>query len=620
MNKTAGSFCPSRPSSALKNLAEQLGICVETLDDRSVELMRDLLDHGTMLVWKKVAHGELSAPKILYDACRPFRQKIERIRRQVELSPAVETALGAHFLLRQLRYASETLDGVGFEFQLTERRSATEREVLRVLLAERRRAESEKAEMQLLRRGQVHQQMSGTREVTSTRVGQILRGLYRQGLLLRQLHPDRGGKEVAFYGLAPSGGDLCQRLGLMAPEPSPGFDFSVELQEQMLDPRRVAIAAGAAVPATRVVAFCSFSGGVGRTTAVAHTAWELTARIAAGSRLLVVDLDFDAPALDDFFSCSRLGACRGLRGLVIDFYRQPKRRREGWLRRALEDGAYVLQPFPEQRPDLWYLPTGLGGDGASEESKNAREVLAREVTTTDPASFGHLLAELLPVTFAHTLIDCAAGFGDSAWLASMCLADHLLLYSRAGDIGQRGLRPLLANFLARQDRAGRDFASVSFVAGAVRPTDIRPAVSWAIKLFPNHRPEDESGLRTLDLPFDPELPARQAQLGVKSREYLEAIGSLVETLGVRAVLRARVLESVCAEITKGKHLRIIEGLFAGSRNRALAQDYFTRLASNALAWDPSQLANLIRGIQESNQVLDHQRVRFEPARTGLVDM
>lgn len=219
MTDTTGPLYASRPSDDLKELAEQLGDCFEEgPDDRSVDLVRDLLDHGTVQVWKRVARGELSAPKTLYDACRPFRQKIERVRRRAGLEPADETALGVHFLLRHLRYAAETLDGVRFEHQL-KRQSASEREVLRVLLAERQRAESEKDEMQLLRRGQVHDRMSGTSEVTPTRVGQVLSGLYRQGLLLRQLHPDRGGKEVAFYGLAPSGADLCQRLGLTAPDP-----------------------------------------------------------------------------------------------------------------------------------------------------------------------------------------------------------------------------------------------------------------------------------------------------------------------------------------------------------------------------------------------------------------
>jgi len=613
MNETPRPLYPSQPSDDLKELAAQLRACLEDPDDHSAEQARDLLDHGAVRIWTLVARGELSAPRTLYDACRPFLQKIERTRRRAELAPAVETALGAHFLLRQLRLAADTLGGVGFELQLAGRRSGTEREVLRVLLAEQQRAESENAEMLLLRQGQVSRRMSATRKLTPTRVGQVLRDLHRQGFLLRRLHPDRGGKEVAFYGLAPSGADLCQRLGLTAPEPSSGFDFSTELQEQMLDPRRVAITAGTTLPRSRVVAFCSFSGGLGRTTAVAHTAWEMAAGIAAGRRLLVVDLDFDAPALDDFFASTQFGACRGLRGLVVDFYRQPKRRRRDWLQQALEDDAYVLQPFPQQRPALWYLPTGFGE--ASEECRYARELLAREVTVTDSSSLGHCFAELLPVAFEHTLIDCAAGLGDSAWLASMRLADHLLLYARAGDAGMRGLRPLLANFLARQADHGRERPSVNFVSGVVRPTDVRPAESWAGKLFPKSPSQADPGFRTLDLPFDPDLSDRQAELTVKSRDYLEAIRRLIENLGVRTVLSSLVLGRLREEMTANdwKHQRIVKGLFAGSRNQPLAREYTTRLFSDAGNWD--QVVDYAREIQESNQVLGHRQVIVEPART-----
>ncbi len=637
MNEPAGALYPSRPSDDLEELAEQLRSCFEQLDEHDVELARDLLDHGIVQVWRRVARGELSAPSTLYDACRPFRHKIDRACRRLKLAPGTEIALGAHFLLRQLRFAAEALDGVGFELRVAERRSASEREVLRTLLAELQRAETAKGEMRLLRQGQVRQRMSAAGKPTATRVGQILRELFRQGLLLRRLHPDRGGKEVAFYGLAPAGRDLCQRLGLPAPEPSSGFDFSAQLQRRMLEPRRVAIEAGATAPASRVAAFCSFNGGLGRTTAVAHAAWELAARVAGDRRVLVVDLDLDAPALDDFFVPGDLGACRGLRGLVIDFHRQPERHRAGWLRRALTDESYVLRPFAGQRPTLWYLPTGFGAGSVGEECQLARELVAREVGAADPESFGHRLAEALSATFAHTLLDCSAGLGDSVWMASIRLADHLLLYARAGETRLHGLLPLLANFLARQDSLGRRFPSVSFVSGAVRPTDIRSDASWPAQLFPRYRSSSKPVFRTLDLPFEPELPTRQALLAAKPRvssNYLEAIGRVVTDLGVFATRRdaepepvlEAVLEPFCAAmITRDwKRERIIEGLLEGSRNRKLAQVYFTHLISNSLdaaassasaIVDPRQVERLMRGIQASNQVLGHQQVRIESAQT-----
>jgi len=295
---------------------------------------------------------------------------------------------------------------------------------------------------------------------------------------------------------------------------------------------------------------------------------------------------------------------------------RPERRRREWLQQALEDDAYVLQPFPVTRTALWYLPTGFGE--ASEECRYARELLAREVTVTDSASLGQCLAKLLPVAFEHTLIDCAAGLGESAWLASMRLADHLLLYARSGDAGRRRLRPLLANFLARQADLGRKRPAVSFVSGVVRPTDVRPAESWASKLFPKSRSQAEPGFRTLDLPFDPDLADRQAQLAVKSRDYLEAIRRLIENLGVRTFLSSLVLERLREKMTvkDRKDMSIIKGLLAGTRNPLLAKEVTTRFISEPGNWD--QGVEYARAIQESNQVLGRRQVTVEPARTGAV--
>ncbi len=53
------------------------------------------------------------------------------------------------------------------------------------------------------------------------------------------------------------------------------------------------------------------------------------------SRFLVVDLDFGAPGLDPFFNPDWLASCRGLRGLVVEFERRPRRKRPLWLRGAL---------------------------------------------------------------------------------------------------------------------------------------------------------------------------------------------------------------------------------------------------------------------------------------------
>ncbi len=48
----------------------------------------------------------------------------------------------------------------------------------------------------------------------------------------------------------------------------------------------------------RTIAFYSFKGGVGRTTALIHVAWELASR---GKKIVVVDLDLEAPSIHQAF-------------------------------------------------------------------------------------------------------------------------------------------------------------------------------------------------------------------------------------------------------------------------------------------------------------------------------
>ncbi len=86
----------------------------------------------------------------------------------------------------------------------------------------------------------------------------------------------------------------------------------------------------------RVITFCSYKGGTGRTMALASTAWILAAN---GKRVLAVDWDLEAPGLHRFFhpflDPKALSATPGVINIIQDY---------AWAATA-----------STQRPDDWHL-------------------------------------------------------------------------------------------------------------------------------------------------------------------------------------------------------------------------------------------------------------------------
>ncbi|HCF3553889.1 MAG: AAA family ATPase [Pseudomonas sp.] len=62
---------------------------------------------------------------------------------------------------------------------------------------------------------------------------------------------------------------------------------------------------------SNVVTFFSYKGGVGRTTSLALTAAYLSRK---GKKVFVIDCDFEAPGLINFFNTSQVDSCKS--GLV----------------------------------------------------------------------------------------------------------------------------------------------------------------------------------------------------------------------------------------------------------------------------------------------------------------
>lgn len=89
----------------------------------------------------------------------------------------------------------------------------------------------------------------------------------------------------------------------------------------------------------RIVTFYSYKGGVGRTAALANTAWILASN---GHRVCVIDWDLEAPGLHRYFSPflvdRELTSTDGLIDFLVDYLNQ------------------AMTPFTEPRPDDWYRP------------------------------------------------------------------------------------------------------------------------------------------------------------------------------------------------------------------------------------------------------------------------
>jgi MinD-like ATPase involved in chromosome partitioning or flagellar assembly len=182
----------------------------------------------------------------------------------------------------------------------------------------------------------------------------------------------------------------------------------------------------------RIVTFYSFKGGVGRTTALVACAWQLA---RAGKKVVVIDLDLEAPGLGALFEAS---TSRGVVDLLVDH---------------LATGTCDLDGAVAERSEA------LGADGdrvsiipAGRLDASYLEKLARLdfVSSNPPAGSG---AEPSPIEQAlqsvlrtvqkklrpdYILLDSRAGLHDLAGLSLHSLAHVDVLVGRATEQGYLG--------------------------------------------------------------------------------------------------------------------------------------------------------------------------------------
>jgi hypothetical protein len=205
---------------------------------------------------------------------------------------------------------------------------------------------------------------------TLGRVGQILTSLYKGGLLARQQRRVQGSRKAAIYALNARGRERCQELGFKGEELLL-FGVSPEELKSSLRIERLSVLPG---ESSRILSFCAYRGGIGRSTLVAFLAKGLAEELGAQKSVIAVDLDLQSTGLDDLFLQDAQTSCRGRCGLLVDFRRQDPRKRALWLRCSLGDSDYVARPHGDQ-PNLFYLPSGFGPSNTAVTSSEQAEAL-----------------------------------------------------------------------------------------------------------------------------------------------------------------------------------------------------------------------------------------------------
>lgn len=117
----------------------------------------------------------------------------------------------------------------------------------------------------------------------------------------------------------------------------------------------------------RTIAFYSFKGGVGRTTALTHIAWTLARR---GRKVVVVDLDLEAPGLSSAFQSVKSPP----NGIVDYFYSHAYAPPEDEQFQDNEVSRYRCEKLEAEYPDLHPFFSNLKGRDVSLPEKELSDL------------------------------------------------------------------------------------------------------------------------------------------------------------------------------------------------------------------------------------------------------
>lgn len=191
-----------------------------------------------------------------------------------------------------------------------------------------------------------------------------------------------------------------------------------------------------------IVTFYSFKGGVGRTTLLASTAWQLALE---GKRVVAIDLDVEAPGLG-----ALLGATtrRGVLDFLVDHAATGSN--------ALDELAAPASELGDVAPLVDVIPAGVI-DAMYFEKLARLDFVGSQVGSADERPVADGLRALLKALANrdpapdYILLDSRAGLHDVAGLSLHDLAHVDVLVGRDSDQGYMGLK-LTVEALGRRRR------------------------------------------------------------------------------------------------------------------------------------------------------------------------
>ncbi len=210
-----------------------------------------------------------------------------------------------------------------------------------------------------------------------------------------------------------------------------------------------------------VTTFYSFKGGVGRTMALVNVAVELANR---GKRVLIVDFDLEAPALDTF----DLGRPAESTSGMVDFVRE-------YLDTGMApDAAHFLfksAGFADNGCGLWTMPSG------SQDRGYAARLASIDWNDLYENHDGYLLFEDLKLQWQaaiepdHVLIDCRTGYTDIGGICTRHLPNAVAVFFFPNQQNLRGLTKIVRDIRAEGTGPRQQQIDLHFVLSNVPDLD-----------------------------------------------------------------------------------------------------------------------------------------------------
>lgn len=194
-----------------------------------------------------------------------------------------------------------------------------------------------------------------------------------------------------------------------------------------------------------IVAFYSFKGGVGRTTALTSLAWQLASQ---GRRVAVLDLDLEAPGAGSLLESRSVSSARGAIDFIVDYLCTGRPAFDGIAAPAQALGAEAerVDVIPAGSLDLNYLEKLARLDFISRDLSPAQDQGASTFEQALRALLQEAADQLRP---DYIFLDSRAGLHDLAGLSLSGLAHVDVLFGRASEQAYAGL-DLTVRFMAQR--------------------------------------------------------------------------------------------------------------------------------------------------------------------------